>query len=500
MNTTKFDNLVIASRRAAENSLASEPCPAPGGQPGSTQAGNSADAQPGQAGTASQFASQPQQAQPQNGGATQKKQPAAKRKRDDSKPKRPRGRPRKYPLPADFQAKVNGGASKQNGNAASPQAARMLNGMAPASSAGTHTPVTSAPLSNGVSMPSGAQQNGGSQPGMGLYDAWSKHQGTGVLGSPSKQAALYAMRNQQQQTQAQQQQQTQQDQQQQAGQALEHFEFPPNGFMALMQEYAPALAGAFQDGSLAAFGFPAHSPQPAHQAAASAPAVQNPPVINNPQGPLPVFSEADAVRQNATPPMPQGVFPGLTTRSPSRRKPQKSPIKPQQSGLANNTSPARMQHALNQGIPASSPAPAAASPTRAAASPMGRSRAQRKNAATPQRVVPGAAAGLGAQPAAAAAPSTQQPAAAATAIATPEGMQCQAGTAGAPAQLGASGPEKAAGASKAAPHVHPKPSDFALDDDPSSFSKLQPDTLKILLHDLFQQRRRGNCLEGCLPR
>ena len=365
----------------------------------------------------------------------------------------------------------------------------MLNKVAPASSAGTHTPVTSAPLSNGVSMPSGAQQNGGSQPGMGLYDAWSRHQGTGVLGSPSKQAPLYAMRNKQQQTQAQQQQKVQQDQQQ-AGQELEHFEFPPNGFMALMQEYAPALAGAFQDGSLAAFGFPAPSPQPAQKAAASAPAVQNPPVINNPQGPLPVFSEADAVRQNVTPPMPQGMFPGLTTRSPSRRKPQKSPMKPQQSGLVSNTSPARMQQALNQGIPASSPAPAVASPTRAAASPIGRSRAQRKNAATPQRVVPGAAAGLGAQPAAAAAPSTQQPATAAGAFATPEGMQCQAGTAGGPAQQGMSGPENAAGASRTAPHIHPKPSDFALDDDPSPFGTLQPDSLKI------QDARCKICFSG----
>ena len=489
MNTTKFDNLVIASRRLAESSLSPGPPQGQEGQPESVEAGQTANVGTPQPSLAPQVTLRPKQAQaqaqPEVGERAQepaalsdrvqkKRAPAKKRKVDDNQPKKPRGRPRKYPLPPDFPNNVG---------VSSPQAVPLQSAPAPALTSGAHTAVAPALLSNGAPRPSGAEQNGPSQPGMSLYEAWSRNQGNGFAGSPSKQAALYALhRSQQQQMQLQQLQQLQllqqpgQGQQQQAGQPQEHFELPPNGFMALMQEFAPALAGAFQDSHLAAFGFPHLSSQPAGQAAAAAlavpPALVNPPtpVINNPQGPLPAFSQADAARQDALP--EQGVVPGLTTRSPSRRKPQKSPIKPQQGALAATASPRRMQQALSQGAAPSSPA-------RAAASPAGRSRAQRKNAATPQRVVPGgvvrpATQAASAEPTAAA--LTRQ---AAAAPATPEHMHSQVGAAGSAAQQGTAGQEEASDLSKRGLSAGGKPSLPDVDEDTSSSGELQPYQLSI---------------------
>ncbi len=494
MSTTKFDNLVIASRRVAENLLSPGPSQVQNGQPGDAKTRPNAEARQPQPSLAPQVAPQQQQAQPRAGAVTQKsaaasasapkKKPAAKRKRDDSQPKRPRGRPRKYPLPPDFHSTLN---------ASRPQAAPVQSRAAPAPGLAASAAVPPARLANGAPRPSAPPQNGPSQPGMSLYEAWSRNQGAGFLGSPSKQAAMYALRNQQQQMQREQLPQ-QHGQEQSAGQPQEYFDLPANGFMALMQEYPPALAGALagvlQDGHLAALGFPAPSPQPAAQGAASAQPVQKPPVIRNPQGPLPAFSTAEAATQDtpmsqaeppvpdapppqAAPPtqeapptqgapLPQGVVPGLATRSPSRRKPQKSPIKPQQGVLAGTASPTRMQQALSQGIAASSPA-------RAAASPAGRSRAQRKNAATPQRVVPGGVIIPVAQPASAGAPSvegnTQRTDAAAPAAG--EGVQGQAGAAGTTAQQDSAEQERASGLSKPGPSARSNPSQPGLDVVPS---------------------------------
>lgn len=477
MSTTKFDNLVIASRKVAENSLSPGPPQGQNGQAANTAIRENAEAHLPQPGQAPRDAPQEQQAQPQNGmtqksavvsGTAPRKKPAAKRKRDDSQPKRPRGRPRKYPLPPDFHSSLS---------LSRPQAAPVRSVVTPAPALAAGAAPAPARLPNGVHRPSAPPQNGPSQPGMSLYEAWSRNQGAGFLGSPSKQAALYALRSQQQHMQHPQQQ----GQELSAGQPQEYFELPPNGFMALMQEYAPALAGAFQDGHLAAFGFPAPSPQPAAPGAAPAEAVQNPPVIRNPQGPLPAFSQAEAATQDATPtqdaPAQQGVVLGLATRSPSRRKPQKSPIKPQQGALAGTASPMRMQQALSQSAATSSAA-------RAPASPAGRSRAQRKNAAMPQRVVPGGAPSPAAQPAPAqaapAAAETQQ-AAAAAAPAAAEGVQGQVGAAGTTAQQDSAEQDNLSGASQ--PNqcaTNDRPSHSGLDDDPSPFGELRQSLLNIL--------------------
>ena len=484
MSTTKFDNLVIASRRVAEKSLSPGPSQVQNGPlRGSSQHEPNAEARQPQPSLAPQVAPQQQQAQPHTGAVTQKsaaapasapkKKPAAKRKRDDSQPKRPRGRPRKYPLPPDFHSTLN---------ASRPQAAPAQGRVAPAPALAASAAAPPARLANGAPRPAAPRQNGSSQPGLSLYEAWSKNQGAGFLGSPSKQAAMYALRNQQQQMQRQQDAQ-QQGQEQSAGQ--EYFQLPPHGFMALMQEY----------GHLAALGFSAPSPHSAAQGAAVAQAGQNPPVIRNPQGPLPAFSQAEAATQDvimsqaatpaedAPPPqvapptqealpvqgatLPQGVVPGLATRSPSRRKPQKSPIKPQQGALAVTASPTRMQQALSQGIATSSPA-------RAAASPAGRSRAQRKNAATPQRVVPGGVAVPASQPASAGAPTpaadTQVTAAAAPAEA--EAVQGQAGAAGNTVQQDSADQERASAASKPGPSARSNLSQPGLDDAPSPNGEL----------------------------
>lgn len=478
MNTTKFDNLVFASQRAAQDQLQIAHLNVQGERPGSTAAVQNASAPPGQAVPApAAAASQPQGAidaqapRPAASGAQKKKAP--KRKKDDNQPKRPRGRPRKYPLPEGCL--TNGMAAQQ---ASRPAVAPFVNGARPL---GVPAARSSAALPNGVRPSLGPQQNGASQPGMSLYEAWSRNQGAAFLGSPSKQAPLYLQRAHQQQ----------QAQQQQPVQPQEHFDINamvPNGFLALMQEYAQTeLAGNAQAGSLAVQGLPAISPLQA-QPAATAPSMHPPAAITNPQAPLPIFSQADAGMPPVPPPVPQPMVPGLTTRSPSRRKPQKSPLKPQQqSPLPGPASPTRTQQALGANAPISSPTRQGVpggSPARSAASPTGRSRAQRKNAATPQRVVLGAVA-------AAASPAQAAAAAALGASAGPQ--QVAAAAAAAPASAAPQGPQQAAsqqpqatGAGNIGSPGHSRPSESNLGDDPSPHGELAhlPCIVQVLLSRL----------------
>ena len=496
MNTTKFDNLVFASQRAAQDQLQIAHLNIQGGQPDSTAAVQNASAPPGQAVPAQVAgASQPQGAV--NAQATQpaaigeQKKKAPKRKKDDNQPKRPRGRPRKYPLPEGFP--TNGMAAQP---ASRPAAAPFVNGARPL---GVPAVRPSAALPNGVRPSLGPQQNGASQPGMSLYEAWSRNQGAAFLGSPSKQAPLYLQRAQQQQQQAQQQQQQVQPQ--------EHYDINalvPNGFLALMQEYAQTeLAGNAQDSRLAVQGLPAVPPVQA-QPAATATSTQPPAAITNPQVPLPIFSQADAGMPPVPPPVPQLMVPGLTTRSPSRRKPQKSPLKPQQqSPLLGPASPTRTQQALGAKAPISSPTRQVVpggSPARSAVSPTGRSRAQRKNAATPQRVVPSAAAAV-------ASPKQAAAAAALEASAGPQQAAAPAAAAAALASAVPQGPQQAAsqqpqaaGAGNTGSPGHSRPPDFDLDDDPSPSGELAhlPCFVPVLLSYLACYGRSRELKLTCL--
>ena len=496
MNTTKFDNLVIASRRAAENAqLSSEAVSGQGHQPGSAQARPNGVAVPGLAHGA---AIQAQHAQSQSSGkhlgnalakqgVPMKKKPA-KRKRDDGAPKRPRGRPRKYPLPPDFLGSITApqhkaqqprpdappGAAAAGAAAVSPiGAGRSQLAMASAALAASQAPTVlhNAHLSHSTAAP---EQNGASLPGMSLYDAWSRSQAANALGSPSKQAALYTLLHQQQQAAQPQQQQLQQTDQQQ--EQIDLSAMVPHGFMALMAEYTQtALTGMAQEGILPNAGLPLPALMQEEISSLAAPYQATSAPMSCAPEPLPSFLQPGSTGQPIVPIVPSLL--GQTTRSPSRRKPQKSPARLQQAPLGSHASPARMQQALSQSTPASSP-------VRAAASPTGRSRAQRKNAATPHRVVSGAAAPVAAfsLPASAAGPELQQPAGAPpdAAPAVPAGILQQPGAVAPAPQQAAAGAaaeqlkerescQAAAAASDAA--VHPDPSQFALDDDPSPNGK-----------------------------
>ena len=488
MNTTKFDNLVIASRRAAENAqLSSETVSGQGHQPGSAQARPNGVAV---AGLAHGAAIQAQHAQSQGSGkqignalAKQglpvKKKPA-KRKRDDGAPKRPRGRPRKYPLPPDFLGSMTAPQHKAQqqrpeappGAAAAAAAAVSLTAASKSqlamASAALAASQASTVLHNAqpARPPAAPEQNGASLPGMSLYDAWSRSQAANTLGSPSKQAALYTLLHQQQQAAQQQQQQQPTDQQQEQ---IDLSAMVPHGFMALMAEYAQtALTGMAQEGILPNAGLPLPALMQEELSSLAAPCQATSAPMSCAPEPLPPFLQPGSTGQPIVPGLP-----GQTTRSPSRRKPQKSPARLQQALLGSHASPTRLQQALSQSTPALWPA-------WGAASPMGRSQAQRKNAATPHRVVSGAAAPVATSslPASAAGAESRQPAGAPpdAVPAVPEGILEQPGAAMPAAQQAAAGTPKeqpighesqqaAAAALDAA--VHPDPSQFALDDDPS---------------------------------
>ena len=141
-----------------------------------------------------------------------KKKPA-KRKRDDGAPKRPRGRPRKYPLPPDFLGSMTAPQHKaqQQRPEAPPGAAAAAAAAVSLTAAGkSQLAMASAALAASQAStvlhnaqparpPAAPEQNGASLPGMSLYDAWSRSQAANTLGSPSKQAALYTLLHQQQQ-------------------------------------------------------------------------------------------------------------------------------------------------------------------------------------------------------------------------------------------------------------------------------------------------------------
>lgn len=480
MNTTKFDNLVLA----AENQLSPEPVLNQQDQPGSTSAQHTNAAIAGQSGVTLEVATQPRPAQAENGhdaqaatGAKQQKKKAPKRKRDDSQPKRPRGRPRKYPLPLGCLS--NGKASQPMAQQAAKAPAAPSAMTAPLPGVSSGAPAAGLPLLNGLfTASSAAEQNGGSQPGRSLLEAFMRTHGTGVVGSPSKQSALYALHHQQQQAQqqAQLQQQLLQTQQQQPEQ-LQEYQYDPNmvfqnGFMAALMaglaQTQHGQAGTFQNGDA-----PASLTQPAlaeFQQAAAALLGHVPPMISNPHGALPAFPQDGSLIQELPP--PAAVV--HNTRSPSRRKPQKTPAKaPPQAQLAAPASPARMQAALDQSVPVGSPA-------RAAASPTGRSRAQRKNAVTPQRVAPAAAVPVSVQPASPAAAASQQAAEAAPAAA--EGVARPAGEAGGSAQQDAAEQlPSEAGVGGAADLVQPAPVQLPLEEEPEPPGEISSDLMHAQL-------------------
>ena len=372
MNTTKFDNLVIASRRAAENAqLSSEAVSGQGHQPGSPQARPNGVSVPGLAHGA---AIQAQHAQSQSSGkqlgnalakqgVPMKKKPA-KRKRDDGAPKRPRGRPRKYPLPPDFLGSITAPQHKtqqQRPEAPPGTAAATAAAVSPVGAGRSQLAMASAALAASQAStalhnaqparpPAAPEQNGASLPGMSLYDAWSRSQAANALGSPSKQAALYTLLHQQQQTAQQQQQQLQPTDQQQ--EQIDLSAMVPHGFMALMAEYAQtALTGMAQEGILPNAGLPLPALVQEELSSLAAPCQATSAPMSCAPEPLPPFLQPGSMGQPIVPGLP-----GQTTRSPSRRKPQKSPARLQPAPLGSHTSPARMQQALSQSTPASSPA------------------------------------------------------------------------------------------------------------------------------------------------